>query len=120
MAVTVEVADTYFQAHLDSAKWAALTPEQKAGALAMAQGDINSLPLRSTMPEATKDTMIYEQALFLSIITSDRQNLQAQGVVSAAISGGASETYKKLTFGVALAPRAKVKAIGYWALGAIT
>lgn len=120
MAATVEGADTYFQTHLDSAKWATLTPERKAGAIATAQGDINSLPLRSSIPEATKDTMIYEQALFLAVIASDRQNLQAQGVASAAISGGASETYKKLTFGVALAPRAKVKATGYWALGAIS
>jgi hypothetical protein len=128
MAATVEGANTYFTKHLESAKWAVLTPEQKEAAIAMAQSDIDSLPLKKqlinnavadVMPEDTKNAMIYEQALFLTVITSDRQNLQAQGVTSDSVSGVASETYRKLSFGIALAPRAKAKATGYWALGAV-
>lgn len=130
MAATVEGANTYFTTHLDSAKWTALTTPQKAGAIATAQAEINSLPLRKKLavdgitlidviPETTKDKMIYEQALFLVLTTQDRQNLQAQGVKSVAISGGASETFSKTMFGVALAPRVRLLANGYWALGAI-
>ena len=115
----VTAANQYFQIHLESTKWSVLTNDQKLAALTTAQGEISCLPLRSVMPVAIKNEMVYEQALFLSIITGDRQNLQAQGVQQAAISGGASETYRKLTFGIALAPRAKLKATGYWALGVV-
>jgi hypothetical protein len=131
----LEAADDYFEFNIQSDKWGALTDDQKLAAIVTAQGDINSLPLRKTatysgsaatptitdvIPVATKNEAIFEQAVFLTQITNDRVNLQAQGVKSIGISGGVSESFTPPKFGVALAPRAKAKLSGYFAVGAIT
>ena len=116
--MTAEQADQYFQTHLESATWKAATPEQKAGALATAEAEINSLPLNQANREKIQKA-IFEQAVFRLQTDRKRENLQAQGVKSANIAYGPQETYGTLVYGIPLAPRAKVFLTGCFAVGVI-
>lgn len=120
MAATVDGADIYFQVHLESSKWAAATPEQKAGALATAEAEINSLPLQKNEAlQARINSAIFEQAVFHLKRDVKREELQAQGVTMAGINDGFYEHYGTLTYGIALAPRAKLLLRGCFAVGVI-
>ena len=115
----LEKANLYFATHLSKAIWAAANEETKTALLAMAAEEINSLPLRPTIDPERKNKAIFEQALFRLIGSEKRENLQAQGVKSIAINGGAAETYAPLMFGIPLAPRAKLYLMGWFQMGAI-
>lgn len=117
--MTVEQADQYFEIHLESATWQAASLEQKAGALATAEAEIRSLPLRPNADPERIQKAIYEQAVFRLKVNGKRENLQAQGVKSAGIAYGPQETYGTLVYGIALAPRAKVFLTGCFAVGVI-
>ena len=117
--MTVEQADQYFQTHLETETWSAATPEQKAGALATAEAEIRSLPLRPDADPERIQKAIHEQAVFRLQTDSKRENLQAQGVKSAGIAYGPQENYGVLTYGIALAPRAKAFLTGCFAVGVI-
>jgi len=112
-------ATTYFTTHLDNSIWTAAADPVKTAALTTAEAEINALPLRSTIPEETKNKAIFEQAMFRLKYSDKRESLQAQGVKSVSVSGGASESYAKLMFGISVAPRAKMFLIGWFAVGAI-
>jgi hypothetical protein len=114
---SVEGANTYFATHLDKSIWEASTV--KEAAIATAGQEINSLPLKSTIPEERKDRAIYEQAIFRLKYGDKRENIQAQGAKSIGISGGVSESFVQPVFGVPLAPRAKLFLMGWFQLGAI-
>jgi hypothetical protein len=117
--VTVEQADQYFQTHLETETWSAATPEQKAGALATAEAEIKSLPLRPNADPERIQKAIFEQAVFRLKVDSKRENLQAQGVKSAGIAYGPQETYGTLVYGIVLAPRAKLFLTGCFGVGVI-
>ena len=116
---TVEQADQYFATHLEAEIWQAATPEQKVRALATAEAEIISLPLRPNADPERIQKAIYEQAVFRLQTDRKRENLQAQGVKSAGIAYGPQETYGTLVYGIALAPRAKVFLTGCFAVGVI-
>jgi hypothetical protein len=116
---TVAGADTYFATHLDKVAWEAASNTLKAGAIETAILEINSLPLRKIIADELKDKAIYEQAIFRLKYSDKRENLQAHGVKSVSVSGGVSESFAQLVFGVPLAPRAKLLLTGWFALGAV-
>lgn len=117
--VTVETATEYFANHLEQAIWTATTLEQQRAAITTAEMEINSLPLKDQIPEEVKNKAIYEQALFRLKYGEKREAIQAQGVKSVSISGGVSESFTQLVFGIPLAPRAKLLLMGWFQLGAI-
>lgn len=116
---TLEEANQYFTAHLEKETWEAATPEQKVGALATAEAEITSLPLRPNADPERIQKAIYEQAVFRLQTDRKRENLQAQGVKSAGIAYGPQETYGTLVYGIPLAPRAKAFLAGCFAVGVI-
>lgn len=116
---SVEGANAYFATHLDKTDWDAATADVKVGAIETASLEINSLPLKSTIPDDLKDKAIYEQAIFRLKYGEKREAIQAQGVKAIGISGGVSESLSQLVFGIPLAPRAKLFLTGWFRLGAI-
>ena len=116
---TLEGANQYFTAHLEKETWEAACPKEKAGALATAEAEIKSLPLRPNADLERIQKAIYEQAVFRLQTDRKRANLQAQSVKSANIAYGPQETYGTLVYGIPLAPRAKVFLTGCFAVGVI-
>lgn len=116
---TLADATAYFATHLDNSIWVATEEPTKTAALMTAVDEIGALPLRPSIPEQIKNKAIFEQAIFRLKYSDKRENLQAQGVKSVSVSGGASESYTPLLYGIPVAPRAKTCLIGWFALGAI-
>lgn len=116
---TLEEANQYFETHLDKAVWEAADDPTKTALLATAEAEINSLPLKPTITDEIKNKAIFEQAIFRAKFGDKRENIQAHGVKSVSISGGASESYVPLVFGIPLAPRAKLFLTGWFQVGAI-
>ncbi len=116
---TLEQAVTYFSTHLDNATWTAADEPTKTALLTAAEVEINSLPLKAMITNELKNKAIFEQAIFRLKYGDKRENVQAHGVKSVSISGGASESYTQLVFGIPLAPRAKLFLTGQFQVGAI-
>lgn len=116
---TLEEATAYFATHLDKTVWTEAGEETQTALLATAEAEINSLPLRPTITDELKNKAIFEQAIFRAKFRDKRENIQAHGVKSVSISGGASESYVPLVFGIPLAPRAKLFLTGWFQVGAI-
>lgn len=116
---TLEQAAAYFATHLDKAIWMEAEEETQTALLATAEAEINSLPLKPTITDEIRNKAIFEQAVFRLKHGDKRENIQAHGVKSVSISGGASESYAPLIFGIPLAPRAKLFLTGWFQVGAI-
>lgn len=116
---TPEEANQYFATHLSKTAWETADEPTKVAMLTMAAEEINNLPLKATIDPERKNKAIFEQAIFRLKYGDKRENIQAHGVKSVSISGGASESYAPLVFGISLAPRAKLFLVGQFRLGAI-
>ena len=116
---TLEEANQYFTAHLEKETWEAACPKEKAGALATAEAEIKSLPLRPNADPERIQKAIYEQAVFRLQVDGKRERLQAQGVKAANIAYGPQENFGALVYGIALAPRAKLFLTGCFGVGVI-
>ena len=115
----LEEANQYFATHLDKETWEAADELTKTALLTTAEAEISSLPLRAAIDPERKNKAIFEQAIFRAKFGDKRENIQAHGVKSVSVNGGASESYAPLMFGVPLAPRAKLFLVGQFQLGAI-
>lgn len=108
----LSAAEAYLAANcLNTSAWDAADPTVKQKALAQATNEITSLPWRANAPSVNCLNAIYEQAAFLLDTQGEasRLNLQAAGVASVGISGGASETYRTGAnrYGFTIAPGAQ-------------
>lgn len=101
----LSAVDGYFQNHLDSAYWGALSPETRAAACAMAANDVlSSLPgadLARVKPESSALKAIAEQAVYLARhyeTIADGKVLTSEGVEGIS----ASYTLIGSTFGLSV------------------
>lgn len=89
--------DAYFQKHLDASFWAGLSPEQRAGALAMAVSDILGLIPGSSLDSLEPGSLLFkaiaEQAVFLA---RNYGTMTDGRLVSSQTIDGVSETYVQL------------------------
>ena len=101
-------ANAYFQTRIHPGAWTQATDADKTAALTTAENQIHSLPLSTFADQGRVTKATYEQALFLLRMESTemREDLQARGVASVSISGGASEAYRQ-RYGFPLAPMAQ-------------
>lgn len=104
----LSAANAYFQTRVHSSAWTQASNADKIAALATAENQINTLPISNFADQGRVTRAIYEQALFLLRMesTETREDLQARGVASVSISGGASETFKN-RYGFPIAPMAQ-------------
>lgn len=116
---TLEEATAYFATHLDKVVWEEAGEETQTALLTTAEAEIKSLPLKPTITDELKNKAIFEQAIFRLKYGDKRESIQAHGVKSVSIPGGASESYAPLVFGIPLAPRAKLYLTGWFQVGAI-
>lgn len=109
MAIDLAGANTYFQTRVHSAAWSQATAADQLAALTTAENQIRSLPISAYADQGRITNAIYEQALFLLRMdqTELREDLQARGVASVGISGGASESFRQ-RYGFSLAPMAQM------------
>lgn len=108
MAMELATAESYFQTRLHSAAWSQATEANRLAALTTAENQIRALPISAYADQGRVTKAICEQALFLLRMDQAemREDLQARGVASVGISGGASETFRD-RHGFSLAPMAQ-------------